>query len=376
MSLGDSLWPDRAPGQQQDALRPALGAKPVQTPTEALFARTDARVDAEFVGIFGADGPDVRAALEGAAAEDPSAYDRFRVEPDAFGTVVGNRERADTVGGALEALNYSKAYHAAEQAGETPSVPGYGAVREESANRVELSQDLGLQDGIYLDREGNQIGHLGSGSTRLFVVTNPDDVQAMAASQSAGAGTEPLRNQIGSALEIPSLDAFRAMHADIVSQDWQTREVSGLWGLDCSGASTIAFGGIGEPLRLGDSSYRGASASPGRPRTPGSDTPLSILQGAGFSFQGTYHSHPNRDGRNNVSSVQETNRNPGGDRQLAGKLNRAVSENGSNPGRSVNILMNPERGGMTVIYTSTRGIMSVNTDSLIGWRLSNNIIIK
>lgn len=94
MSPGDSLWPDRTPGQQQDAAGPALGAKPVQTPTEALFARTDARVDAEFVGIFGADGPDVRAALEGAAAaEGPSAYDRFRVEPDAFGTVVGNGGR-------------------------------------------------------------------------------------------------------------------------------------------------------------------------------------------------------------------------------------------------------------------------------------------
>lgn len=285
-------------------------------------------------------------------------------------TVVGNRERADTVGGALEALNYSKVYHEAEQEGRPPIVPGYGAPQEE------LSQSIGLQDGTYLDGEGNQIGHLGTGSTRLFVVTNPDDVQAMAASQSAGAGTEPLRNQIGSALEIPSLDAFRAMHADITSQDWQAREVSGLWGLDELGTSTVAHGGIGEPFLPWDPSSQGASAPPFVRRDANSDPPERTLSLAGSSFQGTYHSHPDKPGKNYVSSVEETDSTPGGDRELALKLDERVFSNGPGSGRSINILLNPGVNGNTVIYTSSGDILSIPTDSLVGWHVINNTLIK
>lgn len=74
MSPGDSLWPDRTPGQQQDVAGPSIDATPTRTPTEALFARTDANLDAEFAGIFGPGGPEARAALEQAAAtEGPAA---------------------------------------------------------------------------------------------------------------------------------------------------------------------------------------------------------------------------------------------------------------------------------------------------------------
>ena len=131
MSLGDTLMPDRtrAVTPQQEVAGPAVGSTRAPSPTEALFARTDARFDAEFTALCGSGGPEARTALErAAAAEEPVAYDRFRANPDEFGAVVGDRTRADTVGGALEALNYSKAVHAAEQEGRTPSVPGYGTL--------------------------------------------------------------------------------------------------------------------------------------------------------------------------------------------------------------------------------------------------------
>lgn len=130
--------PDRLPERQQDA----SGPRPVAalSPVEALYARTDANVDGEFKGIFGSGGPEARAALESAAAtEGRSAYARFRVDPDAFGAVVGNRERADIVGGALDALNYSKAYHAAQQEGRTPNVPSYNSASSSHITEPELT---------------------------------------------------------------------------------------------------------------------------------------------------------------------------------------------------------------------------------------------
>lgn len=128
MSLSDSLMPDRTPGRQQEAARSETSSTPALSPTDRLFARTDANLDGEFAGILGAGGPEARAALEHAAStEGRAAYTRFQADPDAFGTVIGNRERAFIVGGASDALAYSKAVYAADQAGRTPSVPGYDA---------------------------------------------------------------------------------------------------------------------------------------------------------------------------------------------------------------------------------------------------------
>lgn len=191
-------------------------AGPAPSPVEALFARSDATLDAEFTSLFGPGGSEVRASLERiAATEGPAAYDRFRADPDAFGTVVGERARADTVGGALEALNYSKAYHAAEQEGRVPSVPGYGVAPQEP----ELS--IGAYDGIYLDGEGNQIGRFGTPSDRLFVVIDAAQAGQMRQDWNAHTNTtETLQSPIRGALEIPSLTALRAMHEDITSHRW------------------------------------------------------------------------------------------------------------------------------------------------------------
>lgn len=90
-----------------------------------LFASADASMDAEFGRVFGSVGHHVRAAVSQAAAtEGQGAYDRFRENPDSFGTVVGNRSKANYLGGALEALDYSKSVHAAEQERVNPAAPG------------------------------------------------------------------------------------------------------------------------------------------------------------------------------------------------------------------------------------------------------------
>ena len=366
--------PDRhsAVAQDQDVSSRASTLTQVQSPTEALFARTDARFDAEFTTLFGSGGPEARVALESAAAaEGPAAYDRFRSSPDEFGAVVGDRTRADMIGGALEALSYSKAVHAAEQEGQTPSVPGYSGVPVEAPDLT-----IGLQDGIYLDGEGNQVGGLGSGSTRLFVVTDREEARAMRAAWDGGAGTEPLRGQIGSALEIPSLDALRAIHADIMSHDWQTHEVSRLWGLDQGGRSMVSPGGIGPVIQRWDPISSKAHASPYAARDAGSPLPNRALGLAGYSLQGTYHSHPDRAGRNIVSSIERTDTDPGGDRQQALRDDRDVPLDGHGSGRSVNVLMNPGRNGQTVIYTSSGDVLSVPTEALVRWRSVNSILVK
>ncbi len=147
MSLGDSLVPDRtrAVALQQDVAGPAAGSTQAQSPTEALFARTDAALDAEFGRVFGSGGPEARTAVERAAATDgPSAYDRFRSDPCAFGSVVGDAARANTLGGALEALSYSKAVYAAEQAGRAPRVPGDDVPVQASNLAPEVGGDGGI----------------------------------------------------------------------------------------------------------------------------------------------------------------------------------------------------------------------------------------
>ena len=263
MSLSDSLMPDRLPERQQDA----SGAPPVAAPTpiEALYARTDANVDGEFEGIFGPGGPEARAALESAAeVEGQSAYDRFRTDPDAFGMVVGNRERADTVGGALEALNYSKAYHAAEQEGREPVIPGYGTPTEE------LDLSSGRYDGIYLDSGGNQIGRFGNPSGRLFVVTNRTEADQMRQAWNSHTNTtESLSGPVLGALEIPSLVALHAMYSDITSHSYSVNEVGGLWGVDSSGQSHVGYGGIGRT--------NANRTNPGSMRAGFSETPSEQL---------------------------------------------------------------------------------------------------
>ena len=371
MSLGDSLMPDRtqATTLQQDVAGRESAVTP--SPTETLFARTDATLDTAFTGLFGSGGPEARAALERAAAtEGPAAYDRFRADPEAFGTVVGVRSRASDLGGALEALNYSKAYHAAEQNGQAPSVRGYGTPHEE------LSQTIGLQGGIYLDREGNQVGGFGSGSTRMFVVTDQAEARALSAAWNGGAGTQAATLQISSALEIPSLDTFRAMHADITSQDWEIREVSGVWGLDSNGRSGIARGGIGPVIERWAPSQTRASATPFVSRDGNPSPSTRALSLAGLSFQGTYHSHPDRPGKNIPSSIERTARERGGDRQQAADNDGNISIGGPGSGLSVNVLMNPGNGGLTVLYTSSGDILPVPTDTLITLNSVNNLIPK
>lgn len=363
MSLSDSLMPDRLPERQQDASGPRHAAAP--SPIEALYARTDANVDGEFRGIFGAGGPEARTALESAAAtEGRSAYARFRVDPDAFGTAVGNRERADIVGGALDALNYSKAYHGAQQEGRTPSVPGDGAPRRESSPDQELSLSIGPYDGIYLDSRGNQIGRFGNPNDRLFVVTDASQAQQMQREWSAHTNSiATLQTPIRGALEIPSLDALRAMRADITSHSWSETEISGLWGVDAAGKSHVGLGGIGD--------QHGRSAVPTAKREGMTDSPGRQLGLVGASQRGTYHSHPlyvNGDfsDPNNVSTGP-----PPSDRANADYMNRYVDSD-----QSANVLMNPTGSGMTIIYTSQEDVMRVRTIDLIKWQNVNGILVK
>lgn len=152
--------------------------------------------------------------------------------------------------------------------------------------------------------------------------------------------------------------------------------MSGLWGLDETGTSTVAFGGVGGPFLPWDPSSQGASAPPFVRRDTNSDLPERILGLAGSSFQGTYHSHPDKPGKNNVSSVQATDSRPGSDRELALELDGRVFANGPGSGRSVNVLMNPGVNGKTIIYTSSGDIMSVSTESLIMWQVVDNNIAK
>ncbi len=97
------------------------------SPESTMLSRAGVAVDGLFEQMYGPNGAGARAAVASAvAAEGPSAYDRLKAAPEAFGAVRGDRSQAERLGGTLEALDYSQAVHAAQQAGLAPVVPGYG----------------------------------------------------------------------------------------------------------------------------------------------------------------------------------------------------------------------------------------------------------
>lgn len=302
MSLGDSLFPDRDSRRQQDLSGPEAGASRPLTPTERLFARTDANLDGEFVALFGSGGPAARAALEGSAAvEGPAAYNRFRSDPDAFGTVIGDRSRADIVGGASEALAYSKAYHAAEQEGRTPSVPGYGAPVQAS------SQDVATSAGVEISGTPTRGTTVGQDPHRAEASVERDAVRYEMPDLGPWVSTDP-SNRLGS--PYVTTNSTRSADASGTSGtigrffDSEGRRV----GMDNGQGPTVGTDGAPEVRRY---LVNGAGAAFLRRNAGvGSVEEIRAAGGAVYEIRGTYASYESID-----STFEARARTRAGERQ-------------------------------------------------------------